>query len=80
MDRCYKLHGFPDRSQSRGRAGYNNTTRGGHTQGNRGVYGQATSRRAYTTLAEPRAMQDTPGEVQGPVIPGLNADQSKQLL
>ena len=80
MDRCYRLHSFPDKSQGRGRGGHNNSSRGGHNQATRGGYGQATNRRAYNTWANPRINQDNQSEAQGPLIPGLNADQSKQLL
>jgi len=63
IDKCYKLHGYPNRPTNRGRGGY----------------GFAPGKRAYSTWTE-TADQATMPETHTPAVPGLNAEQSKQLF
>ena len=65
IDRCYRIHGFPSKSQTRGRGGYN----------------QTSNRRAYNSSTEPTAPEGQANftESQPAVLPGLNPEQSKQL-
>jgi len=65
IKRCYEIHGYPNRPQGRGRGGYN----------------QSSNRRAYNTWTEHTAqdVQASQIELQPPVLPGLNSEQSKQL-
>jgi len=65
MDRCYKIHGYPSKTQSRGRGGYN----------------QSYNRKAYNTWIEstPQDAPANQLETQTAALPGLNPEQSKQL-
>ena len=62
VDKCYRLHGYPNRPANRGRGGY------GFTPG----------RKAYSTWTE--SADQAASETHAPAVPGLNAEQSKQLL
>jgi len=65
VEKCYKLHGYPNKPQGRGRGGYT----------------QASSRRACNTWTEQTTQDTPANqeEQQTPVLPGLNSEQCKQL-
>ena len=65
IEKCYKIHGFPNKSQARGRGGYN----------------QSSNRRAYNTWTEHIALdgQTNQPESQSAGLPRLSPEQSKQL-
>ena len=65
MEKCYKIYGYPNKPQNRGR----------------GTYQHASNRKAYNTWAEQTAQetQSTQAEMQTPHLPGLNPEQTKQL-
>ena len=44
VEKCYRLHGFPDKTAGRGRGVHNFPSRGGQHQATRGGYGQAPTR------------------------------------
>ena len=67
MEKCYKLHGYPNKSQGRGR--------GGHHQ----AVTQTPTKRVYNTWTD-QDSQDSQGESTGTMPPGLNAEQTKQLF
>ena len=64
MDKCYKLHGYPNKAATRGRGGY----------------GSVPSRRAYSSWTEHSEPGGAPApEPPSPALPGLSTEQSKQL-
>uniref|UniRef100_A0A7C8YWD1 Retrotransposon Copia-like N-terminal domain-containing protein n=1 Tax=Opuntia streptacantha TaxID=393608 RepID=A0A7C8YWD1_OPUST len=63
IDKCYRLHGYPNRPTTRGRGGYV----------------LPSNRRAYSTWTE-HADQTAAPEPSTPAVPGLSAEQSKQLI
>ena len=65
MDRCYKIHGYPNKSQGKGKGGYSHTV----------------NRKAYNSWTEQPAQEASVNqpEIQTSTLPGLNPDQSKQL-
>jgi len=80
VEKCYRLHGFPDKVSGRGKSGYNTSSRGGHFQTTRGGFGQSTTKRAYHSWSTSQLKSDNQNEAPPSAIPGLSAEQSKQLL